>query len=295
MSKKRGLGRGLGALIPTEIPEEELAEQEVGSSSPGLRLVNPAEIDPNPHQPRTEFDEHQLQELADSILTHGLIQPLIVTAGANGRFTLIAGERRWRASKLANLAEVPVVVKEASPQAMLELALIENIQRADLNPLEEALAYQQLIQEFGLTHEAVAKSVGKARPTVTNMVRLLDLPPVVQEALLMGKISGRHARELLRLDSSDDQTAVLKSIVELELNVRQTEILVAKMLSKVKPTPQPTRRMPAELVALQDSFRQKLGTRVDVQKSGKGGKVVIHFYSDEELNAIYENILGEEG
>lgn len=286
MTKKRGLGRGLGALIPND--------ESSGEGTPsGLRTVAIDAIQPNPHQPRSIMDEGKLAELADSIREHGLIQPLIVT-GKQGQFTLIAGERRWRASRLAGLTEVPVVVKEATPQAMLELAIIENIQRADLNALEEALAYQQLMDDFGLTQEAVAQRVGKGRSTIANIVRLLDLPEGIQQAVLDGVISGRHGRELLRLPTPESQKAALNQIDKLGLSVRQTERLVDNLLADSKPKPKPKRKLPAELVSLQGDFERRLGARVAIDKGKKGGKVVIYYYSDEELQSIYDTIIGEE-
>lgn len=286
MSKKRGLGRGLGSLIPGS-DETETAEQS------GLRTVPVQAIVPNPRQPRTHMDEEKLAELADSIREHGLIQPLIVRQEGRG-YTLIAGERRWRASQLAGLTEVPVVVKEASPQAMLELALIENIQRADLNPIEEALAYQQLIDDFGLTQEAVAARVGKSRPTVANVVRLLNLPDKIQEAVNNEQISGAHARALLPLPSPESQMAVMNSIISQGLSVRQVEAIVAKIKMAEKPKPRPATRLSAEMAALESEFRHRLGTQVKIQPGENGGRVVISYYSDEELQAIYEAIVGEE-
>jgi ParB family chromosome partitioning protein len=285
MSKRRGLGRGLSALIPQSGDEPTAAE--------GLKAVAVDKITPNPHQPRTRLDETALEELAASIREHGLIQPLVVAEEEEGRYTLIAGERRWRAAHRAGLAEVPVLVKEATPQAMLELALIENIQRADLNPLEEASAYRQLIEGFGLTHAAVAQRVGKSRPAVTNTVRLLELPPKVQAAVVEGELSSGHARALLGLPTPEAQLAVMRTILKNGLNVRQTEALVRKMVDGKAPAPKEKRRKPAELLDLESQFRQSLGTRVDIQKGAKSGKVVIHFYSDEELQAIYETIVGE--
>ena len=287
MSKKRGgLGRGLGALIQTS----ETGETE---SDSGLQMVALERITPNPHQPRSVMDGEKLAELAASIKEHGLIQPLIVTQQGND-YVLIAGERRWRASQIAKLTEVPVVVKEATPQAMLELAIIENIQRADLNPLEEAYAYQQLMDEFGLKQEEVAQRVGKGRSTVANLVRLINLPQNIQQAVTDGRISGAHARALLPLPAPDIQTSAMNQIVSLSLSVRQTESLVKKLLTAEKPAPKPKRAIPAELAALQTRFEQSLGTHVNIQKSGKGGKVVIHYYSDEELQSIYEVIVGDE-
>ncbi len=289
MSKKRGLGRGLGALIQTSEAGIDTGLQ----TDTGLQIVPLANIKPNPHQPRSVMDEGKLAELAASIKEHGLIQPLIVTQTEEG-YTLIAGERRWRASQLAKLTEVPVVVKEATPQAMLELAIIENIQRADLNPLEEAYAYQQLMDEFGLTQEEVAQRVGKGRSTVANLVRLTNLPRNIQQAVTDGRISGAHARALLPLPTPEAQTSAMTQIISLSLSVRQTESLVKKLLAAKKPQPKPKKTLPAELVALQTQFEQSLGTHVNIQKSGKGGKVVIHYYSDEELQGIYEAIVGDE-
>ena len=287
--RKGGLGKGLGALIsqqPSHVPENQ------------LRYVPLADISPNPHQPRTDFEsaeaQEKLAELAGSIREHGLIQPLIVTEVGDGRYHLIAGERRWRASQLAELEEVAVVVKEATPQEMLELAIIENVQRADLNPIEEAVAYQQLSEGFGLTQEEVADRVGKARTTVTNLLRLLRLPTAVQTAVINRQISGRHARELLRLGQEDEQLAALKSIVNNHLNVQQTELLVGKLLTKEKPQPKPQPTLPAEYKAAENRLREKLGTKVELQKSGKRGKIIIHFENDEDLNDIYERIVGGE-
>ena len=282
MSKKTGLGRGLSALIPDSGPEN------------GLRIVPVTSISPNPHQPRTQIDEAKLQELADSIQEHGLIQPLIVNDGGDGTYTLIAGERRWRAAQKAGLKELPVVVKEASPQSMLELAIIENVQRADLNPLEEALAYRQLMDEFGLTQEEVSKRVGKARSTIGNTVRLLDLPPEIQRAVNEGKLTEGHARPLLSLPTPEMQKEVMGNIIKQGLNVRQTEEVVRKRLMTEKPAARPQKRQPPELRALQDQFRQHLSTKVEVQKTSKCQCTIgVHLYSDEELQAIYETIVGE--
>lgn len=284
MSKKRGLGRGLSALIPTS---------ETGEFDTGLQRLPLSRISPNPHQPRSVVDKEKLAELAASIKEHGLIQPLIVTQDGDA-YTLIAGERRWRAAQLAGQKEVLVIVKEATPQAMLELALIENIQRADLNPLEEAFAYQQLMDEFGLTQEEVAQRVGKGRSTVANLVRLLTLPQNIQQAVIDGRISGAHARALLPLPTPERQTRAMHQIIRLNLSVRQTESLVKKLLAAKKPKPKAKKTLPAELAALQNQFEQSLGTPVNIQKGSKGGKVVIHFYSDEELQAIYDAIVGED-
>lgn len=282
MTKRRALGRGLGSLIPDSDRSED-----------GLLQVPLESIRPNPHQPRSKVDQEKLVELAASIREHGLIQPLIVTESSPGNYSLIAGERRWRAASLAGLSQIPVVIKEASPQDMLELALIENVQRDDLNAIEEANAYQQLIEEFGMTQEEVAKSVGKSRPTVANMVRLLKLGADIQAAVVDGNISGAHARALLPLPTPEAQTAVMQTIIKNELSVRQVEALVKKILTGTKPKPKKTVAVAPEMVALADEISQSLGTKVDIQRGAKGGKVVIHFYSDEELQAIYESIVSQ--
>ncbi len=287
MSKRKsGLGpRGLGALIP--------GSDKAETDQQGIRMVAVADIAPNPHQPRTVMDDEKLAELSASIAQHGLIQPLIVTE-ENGRYLLIAGERRWRASKQAGHTEVPVIVKEATPQSMLELALIENIQRADLNVLEEAVAYQQLMAEFGLTQANVAERVGKARSTVANLVRILELPQPVQQAILDGHISGRHARELLRLPNAEQQIMAANQIVKLGLSARQTVVLVDNLLAEKKPKPQAkTPKLSPELADLAKQFEQTLGTRVSIEPSPKKGegKVVIYYYSDEELDAIYQTVV----
>lgn len=291
MSKRRGLGRGLGALIPTG-EEGEQAEQKAAGG--GLRMVATGSIRPNPHQPRSQMDETALQELADSIVEHGLIQPLIVHDDGGGQYTLIAGERRWRAAQKAGLEELPVLVKQATPQTMLEIALIENIQRADLNALEEAAAYQQLVEEFGLTQEAVARRVGKSRPTVTNALRLLDLPAKVQQAVIDGEISGSHARTLAALPTPEAQLALLQLILKQGLNVRQTEERVQKLKEGVMPQPRRRSRPPAEWIWLESRFQQSLGTRVNLEKRARGGRLVIHFEDDEDLQALYEAIVGDE-
>lgn len=283
MTKKSGLGRGLGALFPTEPSEEQ---------SPGLIEADVGEISPNPRQPRSNFDQAELSELAASIREHGLIQPLIVTETSSG-YTLIAGERRWRAAQLAGLESVPVIVKETTPQEMLELALIENIQREDLNAIEEAQAYRQLMDEFGMTQEAVADRVGKGRSTVTNLVRLLNLPQEVQQAVLDNQISGTHARELLRLPTAELQIEAKDQMIRRGLNRRDAARLVDRMLATEKPPTPPKEPLSPEMLALQEQFVRSLGTRVSIEKLNKGGKVVIYYYSDEELQAIYDSIVDD--
>ncbi|HEY67519.1 MAG: stage 0 sporulation protein J [Chloroflexi bacterium] len=279
--RKRGLGKGLEALIP--LAEEEAAAQ-------GVVEVPLASITPNPHQPRAPIRDQDLVELAASIEEHGIIQPLVVTRAPDG-YQLIAGERRWRAARLAGLPTVPVIVKDVAPSEMLELALVENLQRADLNPLEEAMAYRQLTEEFGLTQEQVARRVGKSRVAVSNTLRLLKAARPVQEALLAGKISEGHARALLGLERAEAQEAALKAVLRRGLNVRQTEELVRRLLG-LREEQRPAHAPSPETRALESRFREALGTKVSLTRSGEGGRIVIYFYSEEELNALYERIVG---
>jgi ParB family chromosome partitioning protein len=287
MNKKRGLGKGLGALIPSTPPQPASPEVQAGAIE-----IPVDHISPNPHQPRQVMDEAKLAELAASITEHGLIQPLVVTK-VGERYQLIAGERRWRASKLAGFTTVPVIIKETTPQQMLELAIVENIQRADLNPLEEAEAYAQLMESFGLTQEAVATRLGKSRTSVANTVRLLNLPDDAKEALAEGKIFEGHARSLLSLKKTRDQIRVLDTIVERSLNVRQTEALVRQILSgdeAASPKRPPLTPHDKSMLA---KFESKLGTKVELSRSDEDkGKITIHFYSEEELQSIFEAILG---
>ncbi len=285
---KRGLGRGLGALI----------EAAAAGPTEGIQQVPIDAIGPNPRQPRHTLRADDLAELAASLREHGLIQPLIVTRaplGADVTYTLIAGERRWRAARLAGLTEVPVIVREATPQGMLELALVENLQRADLNPLEEAAAYRALMDEFGLTQEQVAARVGKSRAAVANSVRLLNLAQPVKEALSSDQISEGHARALLGLPDEPAQVAALDLVVRRGYSVRQTEELVRRMTAAAHaaeeigaeddPWQQETR-------ALEQQLRDALGTKVTLSRSRQGGRLVVYFYSEEELQALYERMVG---
>ena len=278
MARKGGLGRGLDALIP------------VGSSTPGEGMSTfevPIErITPNPLQPRSSMQADALEELAASIKEHGILQPLLVTYdAAKDGYILVAGERRLRAARLAGLDFVPVLVRQATDQQRLELALIENVQRADLTPLETAEAYRQLADDFHLSHEAIADRVGKNRVTVTNTMRLLKLPIEVRQALADGSITEGHARALLGLPSDKAQNAALESIIRHALNVRQTEELVRKLLGERVQKTGPREPDP-EIAAIEQRLQDALGTRVAVRNGRKGGSVVIHYYSDEELNAL---------
>lgn len=281
---KGGLGKGLGALIPIIAPQFTEASVE--------------DIVPNPRQPRHAMDAAALEELADSIREHGVIQPLLVaeislqerSVFGGARYQIIAGERRWQAAKMAGLSKVPVVIKEAAPQEALQMALVENIQRADLTPLEEAAAYRQLIDEFGLTQEKVAARVGKNRVSVANALRLLNLGEDAKAALAAGKITEGHARALLGLELWQDQALALSMVLEKGLSVRQTEELVRRMISTPR-LRRAAKERSQETIALEEEFRSALGTKVSLFRSSKGGKLVIHFYSEEQLQGIYETIV----
>ena len=286
MARRPGLGQGLGALIPGDD-----AQGQNRQTSSGIAQIPIEDISPNPHQPRIEMDEDTIRELAESIREYGIIQPLIVSkeTGQDG-YILIAGERRWKAAKTVGLSMVPAIIREVSEQGQLEIALIENLQREDLTPLETAGAYQQLAENFALTHEQIAARVGKSRTSVTNTLRLLNLPDQVKNSLAEGLITEGHARALLGLSSAQAQRAALSTVLNLGLNVRQTESLVKKLNGdrlppRLKPQTSP------EVKALEDRLRQHFGTKVNLQDRKNGGSLVIYYYSDEELNAILDKIL----
>ncbi|CAA9541724.1 MAG: Chromosome (plasmid) partitioning protein ParB [uncultured Thermomicrobiales bacterium] len=292
--RRGGLGRGLSSLIPT-------AAAPVAPSAPNdSPLSVPIDaVEPNPYQPRGVLNPDQLETLAESIRQHGVVQPLIVNRSPEpGRYVLIAGERRWRAARMASLANVPVVVKDTSPQHMLELALVENVVRADLSPLEEAAAYRQLIEEFGLTQASVAQRVGRSRVSVTNTLRLLAAPDGIQAALAGGEITEGHARALLGLGTSADQLVGLRHVIDRGLSVRQTEEMVRRWLDSDTTGPRadrPTGR-DIEEVRLEDRFRGALNTKVAFKRRGpgKGGTLTIQYFSDEELDALYRRLNGED-
>ncbi len=295
MTKRTGLGRGLGALIP-----QTESAPAVGLPSPGVNEVSVDQISPNPRQPRDAMDPQALADLAESIRTHGLIQPLVLTLAPPGSavpYYLVAGERRWRAARLAGLSSVPAIVKEVTPQGMLELALVENVQRADLNPLEEAAAYQALVDEFGLTQDVVAARVGKSRVAITNAMRLLRLPIKAKEAIIAGQIREGHARALLGLPSDELIEQALQVVIERELSVRQTEELVRRLVREASEGAEEDKgaaeeEVSAESRAIESRLREALGTKVSLFRSRRGGRIVIHFYSEEELTSIYDAIVG---
>lgn len=284
MTRKSGLGKGLDALIPGA---------ETPGAEGGIQFVQINEILPNPRQPRVSMQDENLLELASSIREHGILQPLIVTQDPDTqKYTLIAGERRLRAAKMAGLGSVPVIIRDASEQQRLELALIENLQRADLSPLETAEAYRQLAEEFGLSHEQISERVNKSRAAVTNTLRLLKLPDSVRAALANEQISEGHARALLALATPQAQKAVLQIIITRNLSVRQTEELV-RMYAGERPQREPKPEPPPEIRSIEERLRDFFGTRVTLKHGKKGGSLIIHYYSDEELNTLISQILKE--
>ena len=284
MPKHSGLGKGLDALIPGS------SSATSSGNDGGVAQISIDLIQRNPRQPRQTFKENDLEDLAASIREHGIIQPLIVAPARGGMYTLIAGERRLQSARKAGLKNVPVVVRNASDQQLLELALIENVQRADLNAIEEADAYQNLAKEFGLSHEAIATRVGKSRVAVTNTMRLLDASPAVKQALVDGKITEGHARALLAINAIKGQEAALRTVVNLDLSVRQTEQL-ARKLGGVKPTAKKKIRPNADVSDIERRLRASLGTKVALKHGKKGGAVTIYYYSDEELDGLLEKLL----
>ncbi len=276
--KKSGLGRGLDALF-----SDSLAE-----TNGTVNMVSVSSIIPNPRQPRSEFSEEELSELAESIKEHGIIQPLIVNQNMDGDYILIAGERRLRAAQLAGLTEVPVINREADDRELLELALIENIQREDLSPLETAEAYRYLEENFNMTHEEISRKVGKNRVSVTNTLRLLKLPDQIRKALRDKKISEGHARVLLSLPNEQAQIAALDHIIGNDLSVRNTEEYVRSLLGERKPEqPKGKNSLSPEMKEIEDMLRQMMGTKVTLRPAKNGsGSISIHYYSKEELESI---------
>ena len=281
MSPRSGLGKGLDALIPTG--------QKTTSGEGGITQVSVEAIQRNPRQPREKFDLDELENLAASVREHGVIQPLIVSPGKNGVYTLIAGERRLQAARKAGLKTVPVVIRHATDQQFLELALIENVQRADLNAIEEAEAYQHLAKEFKLSHETIATRVGKSRVAVTNTLRLLDASAAVKQALVDGRITEGHARALLALNTAKAQETLLNQIVNLDLSVRQTEALARKYTGQ-KPAYKKRSSPSADVTDVERRLRSSLGTKVSLKHGKKGGTVTIYYYSDEELDSLLEKL-----
>ncbi len=290
MAGKRGLGKGLGTLIPeaqkTEGTEEKTVVKEIIKESDKIDINK---IEPNANQPRKFFNEDALQELADSIKQHGLIEPLIVQEGSKGFYQIIAGERRWRAAKIAGLKEIPVIIKEYTDQQVMEIALIENIQREDLNPIEEAEAYQRLISEYHLKQDEVAERVSKSRVAVTNTLRLLKLDERVRTMLIEDKIKSGHARALLAIEDGDMQYETAVQIFDQKLSVRETEKLIKKLANpeKKKEEKQDDAQMNLLYQDLEEKLKTRMGTKVNINRKAEGkGKIEIEYYSSDELDRI---------
>jgi ParB family chromosome partitioning protein len=277
--RSAGLGRGIAALIPQR-PGAEQSPLEVPIDR----------IRPNPHQPRRRFDDQSLEILADSVREHGVLQPVVVTEVLDG-YQVVAGERRLRAARLAGLDRVPVVVRQLADRQQLEVALVENVQRADLDPIEEAHAFRQLIDEFGLSHEDVASRIGRARSTVANTLRLLELHETVQTAVAEGQISEGHGRALGGLDT-EAQARVLSTVIDRGLSVRDTEELVRRLREPRPARPTATRVPDPDLDRVEEELRRALGTKVRLARSRRGGRIVIEYYSEEELGRLYERLVG---
>jgi ParB family chromosome partitioning protein len=275
MSSRKALGKGLSALIPEA---EDLA---------GAFFQCPVEaIEPNPYQPRKRFGEEELEELVASVKEKGILTPLLVSKTAEG-YRLIAGERRWRAAQKAGLERVPVVVRESSPTESLELALIENIHRKDLNPIEEALAYQRLLEETEITQEELAKRIGKERTTITNALRLLKLPRVIQQDVVEERLTMGHARALAGLKSREDQLALRDQILKKALSVRQAELLV-KRSEISRGSGKRVIQRDSYIQSLEENLKRSLGTKVEIARRGKKGRISIFFYSDDELDRLLD-------
>ena len=283
MSRRRGLGSGLGGLLSAE-PQTQAS---------GLQEVPVGAVLPNPHQPRTQIEDAALEELTQSIREHGLLQPLVVTGLPSGDYQLIAGERRWRAARRAGLKTVPVVVKEATPQQQLELALVENIQRADLHAIEEARAYRALAEDFALTHEQIANRVGRSRPLITQMLGLLKLPPEVQQLVADGSLSMGHVRPLLALKEPELQKRTAAAISEGGMNARQAEALVNRLRDadhKPRPTGSSEQINPEDQTVV-EGLQRALGVRVQLRRGGRGGQLVLFWDDEEMLDALYQRLL----
>ena len=282
MAKQKGLGKGLGALLGEESLRADTPAEGVVSTLPLQK------IEPNPLQPRKTFAEEELDALAESIRIHGIIQPLTVRLLPNGYYQIIAGERRWRAARLAGLSQVPVVVIEADDRKAMELALIENLQRADLNPIEEAEGYQQLISQYGMTQEQAAERVGKSRPAVANALRLLSLGPEILKLVEAGTISAGHARALLVLKTDGERMAVAQKVQNLSLSVRQTEALCKKMAKPPKEAPKEAPVAVDYVAECEKELKRTLGRGVRIVDGKRKGRIELEYYGQDDLQRLYE-------
>lgn len=280
MAKRKALGRGLSALFP---------EIAISEDDRGFFYCPVESISPNPRQPRQDFSDSEMAELVNSIKEKGVIQPILVSRTKDG-FQLIAGERRWRAAQKAGLNKIPVWIRDASPAEALELALIENIQRKDLNPIEEASAYQEMIQNFNLTQEALSKRIGKDRSTIANFLRLLKLPSFIQQDVIDGRFTIGHARVLITIESPLVQKEIKDLIIKKSLSVRQTEDLVKKTLAPKK-VKGPKDGKDYYIESLAKDLQKSLATRVSIKRKGEKGRIMIEFYSDEELSRLIDRLL----
>ncbi len=282
--KRSSLGTGLSSLIPNKNMNVSLEKRNLSSSGEVVKIAIDL-ILPNPNQPRYYFDENNLNDLSESIKEHGVIQPIIVTQGMDSKYELIAGERRLQASKIAGLKEIPAVIRLATNQQKLELALVENIQRHDLNAIEEAKAYRRLQTEFNLTQEEIAKRTGKSRPTIANIIRLLELPVEIQRGVIEGKITEGHARTILSLDNPEKQRALYQLILKNDLTVRAAEDKVKEITVNTHKRRVSENKDPY-IQDIEDKAQQKLGTKVKITKKGATGRIAIDFFSEEEFGKI---------
>lgn len=282
------LGKGLNSLIPQQKKVFGIIRKETGITAAGndrVWQINISDVLPNPEQPRKEFNEDELQSLVASIKKHGIMQPLVMTERSEGGYELIAGERRLRAAGLAGLSTVPALIRTATQQEKLELALIENIQRHDLNPIEEAYAYSRLIEEFNLTQEKAAEQLGKSRPALANTIRLLDLPTVIQTALIKGELSAGKARALLSLKNEKEQLDMFESMIGQKMNVREVESMVANKKNNTG-----DKQKDPNFVAQEKILEERFGTRVAITGSSRKGKIIISFDSVEELRRLISEL-----
>jgi len=286
MQVKRGLGRGLESLIPPPIVQAEPASTE----GTGYRMIPVDKIIPNRLQPRGVFDEEKLRELSDSIREQGVLQPIAISPLPDGRFELIAGERRLRASRMAGLESVPAVIKKVDDEGMLALSLIENIQREDLNPIEEAHAYKELMELFGCTQDDVAKKMGRSRVAIANSVRLLNLPQLIQEDVAGGRYSAGHARAILAVEKIHDRLKLRERILRETPTVRDVEKMVQYYVSGGNKRGRRKTALSPQLTEIADNLKQFLGTKVQIEQKGAGGRITIDFYSQQDLDRIYTTI-----
>ena len=292
---KKGLGKGLNSLFNEE-DIEEVTSDITKSSEGDIKKVRMSLIEPNKKQPRRHFDEEKITALADSIKEHGLIQPIIITPSDNNMYKIVAGERRWRAAKKANLKEIPAVIRKYSEEQVAEIALIENLQRENLNPIEEAIGYNLLMDEFNLTQELISQRVGKSRSAIANSLRLLSLEDEIQKMLILGTLTSGHARAILSLDDKELRIALSKRIIEDNLNVRQAEAL-AKQLQKKKSQKKKSEKTAydIEIEKIQNTLSSAMGTKVRINHTAKKGKIEIEYYGNEDLERVlgFFNIKGE--